>query len=94
MMIIIAGYTRTAADARDYAVAALAPMVARARVYKGCLDIAISADALDAERINIFERWEDQASLDAWRKVAKAPRISRRETHVSLFRTEKAENPF
>jgi quinol monooxygenase YgiN len=93
-MIIIAGYTRTAADARDDAVAAHAPMVARARTHHGCLDIAISADALDAERINVFERWEDQASLDAWREVAKPPRISRRETYVSLFRTEKAESPF
>ncbi|MGY4396763.1 quinol monooxygenase YgiN [Sphingomonas sp. UYAg733] len=93
-MIIIAGYTRTPADARDAAVAAHAPMMARARMHKGCLDIAISADALDPERINVFERWEDQAALDAWRKVANPPDIARRETHVSLFRTDKAESPF
>ncbi|WP_052216248.1 putative quinol monooxygenase [Sphingomonas sp. ERG5] len=93
-MIIIAGYTRTAAEARDNAVAAHAPMVARARIHHGCLDLAISADAIDPERINVFERWADQASLDAWRKIANPPDVSRRETHVSLFHTEQAESPF
>ena len=82
------------ADRRDSAVAAFAKMVARARKYDGCLDVAISADAVDPERINVFELWRDQQSLDAWRKVARAPRLKFRETHVKLYRTEKAEKPF
>jgi len=93
-MIIIAGYTLTEGDKRDQAVAAHAEMVARARGHDGCLDLAISADAVDPERINIFEQWRDQAALDAWRKVANPPKVARRETYVKLYRTEKAENPF
>ena len=93
-MIIIAGYTLTEADKRDSAVAAFAEMVARARKYDGCLDVAISADAVDPERINVFEHWRDQQSLDAWRKVANAPKVKFRETDVKLYRTEKAEEPF
>ncbi len=58
-MIIIAGYTLTDADKRDSAVAAHAEMVARSRKHDGCLDLAISADSVDPERINIFEHWRD-----------------------------------
>jgi len=67
----------------------------RARKHDGCLDFAISADPVDAERTNLFELWRDQESLDAWRKVAKGPRgIKYREAHVKLYRTDKAEKPF
>lgn len=93
-MVIIAGYALTDADKRDAAVAAFAEMVAKARKQDGCLDFAISADAVDPERTNLFELWRDQQSLDAWRKVAKGPKIKPRETHVKLYRTEKAEEPF
>lgn len=93
-MIIIAGYTLTDADKRDAAVAAFAGMVQRARKHDGCLDLAISADPVDPERINLFECWRDQPSLNAWRKVAKGPRVKRRETHVNLYRSDKAEKPF
>jgi quinol monooxygenase YgiN len=95
-VIIIAGYSLTAADQRDAAVAAFAEMVERARKHEGCLDFSISADSVDPERINVFELWRDQPSLDAWRKVAKAPKVKVkfRETTVKLYRTDKAEKPF
>ena len=93
-MIIIAGYTLTEASARDAAVAAHAEMVAKARDHDGCLDLAISADSIDPERICIFEHWRDQQALDAWRAIANPPDIKRRETYVKLYRTEKAEEPF
>jgi quinol monooxygenase YgiN len=54
-MIIIAGFTLTEADKRDAAVQAHVKMVARGRKYDGCLDLSISADPLNPERINIFE---------------------------------------
>jgi len=93
-MIIIAGYTLTEVQNRNQAVAAHAEMLARARRCDGCIDIAISADAIDAERINTFELWRDQAALDAWRKIANPPKLERRETRVKLYRTDKAESPF
>jgi quinol monooxygenase YgiN len=93
-MIIIAGYSLTEADKRDAAVEAFAGMVERARKYDGCLDLSISADSVDPERINLFECWRDQQSLNAWRKVAKPPKVKRRETYVNLYRSDKAEKPF
>ena len=94
-MIIIAGYSiaKTPED-RDAAVAAFAPMVDRARQFDGCLDLAIGADSLDPKRLNLFECWRDQKSLNAWRKVAKGPRVKRMEGHVKLYRSEAAERPF
>lgn len=94
-MIIIAGHTLTDARKRDGTVEAFRGMVERARGHDGCLDFAISADAVDPERVNLFECWRDQQSLDAWRKVAKGgPRGKPRKVAVSLYRTEKAERPF
>jgi quinol monooxygenase YgiN len=98
-MIIIAGYVLTEAKKRDASVAAFADMVERARKYDGCLDLSISADSVDPERVNLFECWRDQQSLSAWRKVAKSlkvkrPKVKRRETYVKLYRSDKAEKPF
>ena len=58
-------------------------------------DFVISADLIDPERTNLFECWRDQHSLNAWRKVARRPKVApKRETSVKLYRSDKAEQPF
>ena len=49
---------------RDAAVEAFAAMVERARKYDGCLDLSISADSVDPERINLFELLARPAVLE------------------------------
>lgn len=94
-MIIIAGYSIVEAGKRDAAVKAFAAMVEQARKYDGCLDFSISADAVDPDRSNLFECWRDQKSLNAWRKLAKSPRVKlKTRNFVKLYRSEKAEKPF
>lgn len=93
-MIIIAGHTLMDAHKRDAAVRAFTAMVERARKYDGCLDLSISADSVDPERINLFECWRDQRAWKAWRKVAKGPRVKLRQACVKLYRSDKAEKPF
>jgi quinol monooxygenase YgiN len=93
-VIIIAGYSRTDRDKRDAAVEKFADMVGRARKQDGCLDLSISSDSVDPERINIFECWRDQQSWKAWRKIAKGPRVALRDAQVKLYRSDKAEEPF
>jgi quinol monooxygenase YgiN len=91
-MIIIAGYSRTKdAEERDARVAAFADMVGLARKQDGCIDFAISADALDPTRSNIIEIWRDEQAWKAWRKVAKGPRSRPNEIHVSLYRSDTVE---
>jgi quinol monooxygenase YgiN len=72
-MLIIAGHVEVHASKRDNYVAAHHDLVMRGRAEPGCLDLAISADAVNASRVNIFERWESRDALEAWRAVAHAP---------------------
>jgi quinol monooxygenase YgiN len=66
-MLIVAGHLMVAASDRDRYVADCAEAVAAARAADGCLDFAVSADAVDPRRVNVFERWESRALLDAFR---------------------------
>ena len=43
------------------------PVVEQARNTAGCLDFALTADLVDAARINIFERWETAEAVAAFR---------------------------
>jgi quinol monooxygenase YgiN len=92
-MIIIAGYSTLNRLIERDTIVASSNFVERARKAEGCLDFSISADSVDKARINVFECWRDQQSLDAWRKVAKGPNFKPREVSVKLFRTLDPEPP-
>lgn len=66
-MLIVAGYLITEAEDRDAMVADGARAVSMARNAAGCLDFSITADTLDPRRVNIFERWETEEELLAFR---------------------------
>jgi quinol monooxygenase YgiN len=66
-MLIIAGYLVVDAEDRDAFVAEGVQAVAMARSAPGCLDFSITADTLDPRRVNIFERWETEEELLAFR---------------------------
>ena len=86
-MLIIAGYVEVDPDRRDAFVAAHQDLVRRARQAPGCLDLAITVDPLDPARVNNHERWESREHLEAWRKIAAAPRtgIPIRSDHVMEY---------
>ena len=48
-------------------------MAALARAAPGCLDFVQAADPLDPARINIYERWDTDGSLDAFRASGGPP---------------------
>ncbi len=66
-MIIIAGHLRVAASERDEYLTAVADVSTRARRTPGCHDFVQAADPLDPERINIYERWDSDEALLAFR---------------------------
>jgi quinol monooxygenase YgiN len=66
-MVIVAGYIVVEPLRRDGYLAECRDVVRQARRTPGCLDYAISADLLEPGRIDIFERWQSQAALDAFR---------------------------
>ena len=66
-MVIVAGHIIVAPGQRDSYLAGCASIVEQARDAAGCLDFAISADLVDPGRINVFERWDSQATVEAFR---------------------------
>lgn len=66
-MLIIAGALYVAAADRDRYLAAAAEIDRMARAAPGCLDFAQTPDSLDAERINVYERWESDEALHRFR---------------------------
>jgi quinol monooxygenase YgiN len=66
-MLIIAGHLEVAPAQRDAYVSDCAPVVVAARAAPGCLAFAITADPVDPQRVCVFERWETEADLLAFR---------------------------
>jgi quinol monooxygenase YgiN len=66
-MVIVAGHLMVEPDGRERYLASCIAVVEQARRTKGCRDFAISADPVDPGRINIFEQWESQAAVEAFR---------------------------
>lgn len=66
-MVIVAGHIVVDPKEREAYLADCVNVVEQARRAPGCLDYAITADLVDAGRIVIFERWESQADVEAFR---------------------------
>jgi quinol monooxygenase YgiN len=66
-MVIVAGFLVVEPSQRDNYLTECRDVVQQARRTPGCLEYAISADLLDPDRVDIFERWESQAAVEAFR---------------------------
>lgn len=66
-MLIIAGRLSLDPNHRAAFLAANTEAVVQARQAEGCLDFVQAADPLDPSRINIFERWDTEEHLLAFR---------------------------
>ncbi|MGB9308367.1 MAG: antibiotic biosynthesis monooxygenase [Mycobacterium sp.] len=66
-MVIVTGHLMVEPGERDRYLADRVTVVQLARATQGCLDFAISADLVDPGRINILERWESRAAVEASR---------------------------
>jgi quinol monooxygenase YgiN len=66
-VVIVAGHLIVDPAQRDDYLSGCVDVVRAARAAEGCLDFALSADLVDAGRVNILERWESQAAVEAFR---------------------------
>ncbi len=64
-MVIVGGSFEIKPDERDEFLAGRLDSMRASRSEPGCLEYTMSADPIDPGRIVLFERWADQASLDA-----------------------------
>ncbi len=66
-MLIVAGSLILDPADRERFLAANADAVVQARRAPGCLDFVQAADPIEADRINIFECWDSEEHLLAFR---------------------------
>jgi len=66
-MIIVSGRIYVRPERRDTFLAASMESVAEARRAAGCLDFVVAADPLEPNRVNVYERWDSEAALVAFR---------------------------
>lgn len=66
-MIIVSGRIHTKPARRDEFVASSREAVAAARQAPGCIDFVVAADPLEADRVNVYEQWESEEQLEAFR---------------------------
>ncbi|WP_250280997.1 MULTISPECIES: antibiotic biosynthesis monooxygenase family protein [unclassified Frankia] len=66
-MVIVAGHVVVDPQQRESYLVDCVNVVEQARRASGCLDFSITADLVDSGRIVIFERWESQAAVEAFR---------------------------
>jgi quinol monooxygenase YgiN len=71
--VIIAGSLYVRPEDRDSWVTAHRGIIRQARSEPGCIDLYLSADPVEDDRINLFEHWESQEQLEAWRAIAEPP---------------------
>jgi quinol monooxygenase YgiN len=69
-MIIVAGHITVEPQHLESYLAGSVRVVEKARGAAGCLDFAMTADLIDPGRLNLFERWESQAAVKAFRRSA------------------------
>ena len=70
-MIIISG-TLFVRDREAY-LAGCREVVEQARAAPGCLDFALSADLVEPDRINVYERWESGEDAERFRGAGPEP---------------------
>jgi quinol monooxygenase YgiN len=66
-VIIVAGHIQVTPGRREAFVAASLEAVVEARRTPGCRDFSVSADPIEPDRVNVYERWESAAALEAFR---------------------------
>lgn len=66
-MIIVAGSLWVDADQRDGYLDACLAVIEAARRAPGCVDFHLSADPVEADRINVYEQWDSVADVEAFR---------------------------
>jgi quinol monooxygenase YgiN len=66
-MIIVSGKIYVRLSARQDFLQSSAEAVALARRARGCRDFVVAADPIEPDRVNVYEEWESEEALLAFR---------------------------
>lgn len=68
MPIIVAGKLTLKPQLRDEFIAKSIEAISLARNNAACEDFSVSPDPVDANRVNVFEKWKTRAALQTFRE--------------------------
>jgi quinol monooxygenase YgiN len=85
-VIIVSGRLIVAPGARDEFVAASRESVSAARAADGCRDFVVAADPLEPDRVNVYEEWDSERELMAFRGDGPAPAMGALIVSSAVFR--------
>jgi quinol monooxygenase YgiN len=66
-MIIVSGRIYVSPGKRTAFIAASRSAVVAARRAPGCRDFVVAADLIEHDRVNVYEEWESEEQLEAFR---------------------------
>ena len=66
-MIIVSGRIHVRPGARPEFLSSSLGAVAQARQSRGCRDFVVAADPIEPDRVNVYEEWESEEALLAFR---------------------------
>jgi quinol monooxygenase YgiN len=74
-VVIVTGSYEFEPGQRDEYLASRHDSMRASRTEPGCFEFLLSADPIEPDRVVLFERWADQASLDAHIAALPAPSV-------------------
>lgn len=94
-MIIVSGKLYVDPESRGEYLASCLSVIEQARAASGCLDFVLSADPIESDRINVYERWESDAHVEQFRGSGPEPDQAAkiRDAQVSKYRIASTEAP-
>ena len=66
-MILVSGKLYLRPGTREKFLAGSMDAMKQARQIKECRDFVVAADPIEPERVNVFEEWESESALEAFR---------------------------
>jgi quinol monooxygenase YgiN len=75
-MIIVSGRIYVASGQREGFLASSRGAVIEARRAQGCRDFVVAADPIDPDRVNVYEEWDSDSQLEAFRGAGPEPEMT------------------
>ncbi len=85
-MIIVSGRIYVSPGRRDAFLSSARSSVLEARRAPGCRDFVVAADPIEADRINVYEEWNSETELAAFRGAGPGPELTAAIVHADVSR--------
>jgi quinol monooxygenase YgiN len=85
-MIIVSGRIYVTPEQRDAFLASSRSAMVSARCAPGCRDFVVAADTIEADRVNVYEEWDSESQLEAFRGAGPGPELTKVITRADVRR--------